>query len=70
MTSAAVGWGIADLQPRSRPHTLGAALRRWWSACAREHAAAEQHPTLPGGHSGRREEFIETAAMLREMDRL
>jgi hypothetical protein len=70
MTSAAIGWGLPGPQPRSRQHTLGAALRRWWSACARDHAAVEQQSALPGGHAGRREEFIETAAMWREMDRL
>jgi hypothetical protein len=70
MSDAAIGWGLPFLRNRNRRHILGAVLYIWGSARARERVVVSPHPARRQRYPGRREAFIETAAMWREMDRL
>jgi hypothetical protein len=70
MSDAAIGSGLPLPRNIHRRQILGAVPHLWRSACARERVVVSEHPVRPQRHGGRREAFIEEAAMWREMDRL
>jgi len=70
MTEAAIGCGLPLPRTRNRRPILGAILHLRWSASVSERDVVSVHPLRPQRYFARREAFIESAAMKREMNRL
>lgn len=70
ISDTAIGRNLHLSRNTNRRLIRGMILHLWWSATTRQRVSATEHCLRPPTHVGRREAFVEEAAMWREMDRL